>query len=56
MIRPAWMSQFSQCFRLYLSNTFPGYIKLFANFLQGVIGIHADAKPHLQYFRFAFGK
>ena len=55
MVRATWVAEFSQGFGFNLSNTFSGNVELFADFFQGVVGIHVDAETHAQYFRFSGG-
>ena len=47
------MPQLAQRLGFDLANSFTGYIELFANLFERVVGIHVDAKAHPQYFRFA---
>ena len=44
----AWMLQLAQGLCLDLANTLAGNAELLANFLERVIGVHADAKTHTQ--------
>jgi len=51
--RPRRMLQLPQRLRLDLPDPLAGYRELLAHFLQRVIGIHPDAKPHAQHALFA---
>jgi len=42
----AGVAEFAQGFGFYLANAFTGDVKLFADFFQGVVGVHVDAKAH----------
>ena len=50
------MAQFAQGFGFDLTDTFAGYVKLFADFFERVVGIHVDTKAHTQDFGFARGQ
>ena len=45
---PARVFQLAQRFRLDLADTFAGHIELLADFLERVVGVHADAEAHAQ--------
>jgi hypothetical protein len=47
------MTKFAQGFIFELSNTFMGYVELFAYLFQRVIGVHADPEAYVQYLGFA---
>ena len=49
------MAQFAQGFGFDLADTFAGYVKLFADFFERVVGIHVDTEAHTQDFGFARG-
>src|SRR4051794_13477295 len=50
------MFEFPQGFSFNLSDAFAGYAELLANFLQRMIGVHADAEAHAQDALFAGGQ
>ena len=56
LLGPVRMPQFTQGFGLNLTDTFTGHVKLFADFFQGMIGVHFNTKTHPQYFGFAWGQ
>jgi hypothetical protein len=49
------MLQFPQSLRFNLSDTLAGHAELLPDFLQRVIGVHADAEAHAQHALFAGG-
>ena len=53
MIRASRVTQLAQCLGFDLANTLSGYVELFADFFEGVVGIHVDTETHAQYFRFS---
>ena len=50
------MAQLAQGFGLDLADSFAGYVKLFADFFERVVGVHVDAETHTQHFGFARGQ
>src|SRR5690554_5067150 len=50
------VAQFAQGLGFDLTDTLPGYVELFADFFQGVVGVHFNTETHAQYFRFASGQ
>jgi hypothetical protein len=46
---PAWMLQLAQRLGLDLADALAGHRELLADFLQRVIGVHADAEAHAQH-------
>ena len=40
-----WMTEFTQCFGFYLTNSFPGYIEVIADFFKCVIFTINQPKP-----------
>src|SRR3954468_4292356 len=53
LARAGGVLQLPERLRLDLSDAFAGDAELLADFLQGVIGVHADAEAHAQYALFA---
>ena len=50
MVRPCRVPQLAQRLGFDLPYAFTGYIELFTDFLEGVVGIHVDTEAHSQYF------
>lgn len=46
------MVQFVQCFGFDLVDLFVGYIELFVDFFEGVVGVYVDVEVYVQYFGF----
>jgi len=54
LIRTSRMPQLPERLRLYLTDAFAGDVKLLADFLERVVGIHVDAEAHPQHLGFAW--
>lgn len=50
------MAQFAQCLGFDLANPLARHVKLLADFLEGVVGVHIDTKAHTQHFGFTRGQ